>query len=73
MFGKWRSPVAHLDGVQGVASSNLVFPTEESLKGNFGAFLMWITSLQFFYKKIQKISKILTAVFVLLNTIKFVS
>jgi hypothetical protein len=26
-FGKWRSPVAHLYGVQGVASSNLVFPT----------------------------------------------
>jgi hypothetical protein len=27
LFGKWRSPVAHLYGVQGVASSNLVFPT----------------------------------------------
>lgn len=28
-FGKWRSPVAHLYGVQGVASSNLVFPTKQ--------------------------------------------
>ena len=27
MFGTWRSPVAHLYGVQGVASSNLVVPT----------------------------------------------
>jgi hypothetical protein len=26
-FGWWRSPVAHLYGVQGVASSNLVHPT----------------------------------------------
>ena len=26
-FGTWRSPVAHLYGVQGVASSNLVVPT----------------------------------------------
>ena len=26
-FGKWRSPVAHLYGVQGVAGSNPVFPT----------------------------------------------
>src|SRR5438128_1625947 len=25
--GAWRSPVAHLNGVQGVASSNLVAPT----------------------------------------------
>lgn len=31
MFGKWRSPVAHLYGVQGVASSNLVFPTSPTI------------------------------------------
>ena len=27
-FGTWRSPVAYLHGVQGVASSNLVVPTK---------------------------------------------
>ncbi len=27
LFGTWRSPVAYLHGVQGVASSNLVVPT----------------------------------------------
>ena len=28
-IGMWRSLVAHLHGVQGVASSNLVIPTNE--------------------------------------------
>jgi hypothetical protein len=28
-YGWWRSPVAHLHGVQGVASSNLVHPTKK--------------------------------------------
>ena len=28
-FGWWRSPVAHLHGVQGVAGSNPVHPTNE--------------------------------------------
>ena len=30
-FGEWRSPVAHLHGVQGVAGSNPVSPTRPSL------------------------------------------
>jgi hypothetical protein len=40
-FGKWRSPVAHLYGVQGVASSNLVFPTmpAKALRATAGFFI----------------------------------
>src|SRR4051812_7356367 len=30
-FGTWRSPVAHLNGVQGVAGSNPAVPTVENI------------------------------------------
>jgi hypothetical protein len=33
--GTWRSLVAHLHGVQGVASSNLAVPTNLSTNSNF--------------------------------------
>ena len=31
-FGAWRSPVAHHNGVVGVASSNLVAPTINNIE-----------------------------------------
>lgn len=40
-FGKWRSPVAHLYGVQGVASSNLVFPTKIPKKEASASFFIY--------------------------------
>jgi hypothetical protein len=36
IVGVWRSPVAHLHGVQGVASSNLVTPTNYKNSGPLG-------------------------------------
>jgi hypothetical protein len=41
LSGKWRSPVAHLYGVQGVASSNLVFPTNKKTSGESQGFFHW--------------------------------
>jgi hypothetical protein len=35
-FGVWRSLVAHLHGVQGVASSNLVTPTKHNKANSLG-------------------------------------
>ena len=33
-FGRWRSPVAYLHGVQGVAGSNPVRPTKHKAESN---------------------------------------
>lgn len=35
IFGAWRSPVAHHNGVVGVAGSNPVAPTEKGSKESF--------------------------------------
>lgn len=34
-FGAWRSPVAYLNGVQGVVGSNPIAPTEKGRKSLF--------------------------------------
>ena len=40
-FGWWRSPVAHLHGVQGVASSNLVVPTYKKPAAKAAGFVLF--------------------------------
>ena len=44
MFGKWRSPVAHLYGVQGVAGSNPVFPTMPAVAFAIAGFFIYYES-----------------------------
>ena len=41
MAGTWRSLVARLDGVQEVASSNLVVPTMIDIKANIAFFILY--------------------------------
>ncbi len=48
-FGWWRSPVAHLYGVQGVAGSNPVHPTVSAEASAQADFFLSLVEGGFFY------------------------
>ena len=49
-FGAWRSPVAHLNGVQGAAGSNPVAPTAETGENQISCFIFTLLFLYFSIK-----------------------